>query len=93
MQDEFLANGYANWDEGYEIFASFLESVLSDGTFDLKTTKNLLRNLSTIKEYGRGLKPQGDIELAHKQIQETVVQWCEKHLNLIQRPNNPKLKR
>ena len=93
MSNEFLANGYANWDEGYEILSAYLLSFLTDGSFGELTTSGIKQDIESIQMYGRGESIEYDFEGAHDRLTQATVAWCQKHSELEPHNKNESLKR
>ncbi len=93
MSNEFLSNGYANWDDGYEILSAFLLSHLTDGSFGELTTSGIKQDIESIQMYGRGESIGYDFEGAHDRLTQATVAWCQKHPELKPHNKNEDLKR
>jgi len=94
MQDELYVNGYANWDDGYEIYCKFLQTNLCDGTFSSDVNAGIERDIDLIRAHGRGKNVSGNnIDKLHDDVQALVVEWCEKHPKAITHIVNSRLLR
>ncbi len=93
MSNEFFSNGYANWDEGYEVLSAFLLSHLTDGSFGESTTLGIKQDIESIQMYGRGESIEYDLEGAHDRLEQATVAWCQKHLELEPHNKNENLTR
>ena len=93
MSQEFLSNGCANWDDGYEIMSGFLLMHLTDGSFGEITTKGISSDIEAIRKYGRGESISYDLEGAMERLEEVVVDWCNKSPKHIKHEKNNKLQR
>jgi len=93
MNDEFLRNGYANWDQGYEILSSFALARLTDGTFGSTTTDGVKSDIDAIQRYGRGEEVTYEMEEAHERLCGAAVGWCVRHPEPLQHQKREDLKK
>jgi hypothetical protein len=86
--EEFLSNGFANWDEGYERLSAFALRHLEDGTFGPQTSAGVRADIEHIQAYGRGDDiGEYDLEEAFDRLMAAAVGWCERHPDPL--PHNP----
>jgi hypothetical protein len=94
MADEFLTNGFANWDAGYERLSEFALRHLTDSTFGPQTTTGIRRDIEYVQRYGRGEDTGGyDLEAAFDRLMQAAVGWCQRHTAPIPHSPDPELKR
>ena len=93
MHEEFLRNGYANWDEGYEILSSFALARLTDGTFGPTTTEGVKKDIAAIQRYGHKETVEYDLEAAHERLCDAAVGWCVRHPEPVRHQRREDLKR
>ena len=94
LSNDFVSNGYANWDAGYERLSGFALRHLTDGTFGPQTSAGIRSDIEHAQAYGRGEETGGyDLEAAFDRLMEASVGWCQRHPNPILHSSDPELKR
>ena len=94
MADEFVSNGFANWDDGYERLAAFALIQLTDGTFGPQTSSGISKDIEYIQAYARGQDiGDFDLETAFDRLFQAASAWCQQHPVSIPHAADPLLKR
>lgn len=94
LANDFVSNGYANWDDGYERLSAFALRHLADGTFGPKTTAGIRSDIEQTQAYGRGENISDfDFEAAFGRLMLASVAWCQRNADPIPHNPDPKLKR
>lgn len=92
--NDFVSNGYANWDAGYERLAAFALRHLTDGTFGPQTCAGIRSDIEHAQAYGRREDTGGyDLEAAFDRLMQATVAWCQKHPGPMPHNPDPGLKR
>ena len=90
LRDEAQRNGNINWDQGFEILASFLIKTLTkDKSIDKNTRKEILQNIKIITD---GRRPYLDDDIYNK-LTDKIIEWSIRKGELVPHVSNPKLKR
>ena len=94
LSNDFVSNGYSNWDSGYERLSEFAVRHLTDGTFKPQTSAGIRSDIEHAQAYGRGEDIGGyDLEAAFDRLMQATVGWCQRHPNPIPHSSDPGLKR
>ena len=94
MADEYAANGFANWDAGYERLSAFAVSHLADGTFGPQTSAGVRTDIEHVQAYGRSGNAGGpDLDAAFDRLMQAAVGWCQRHAGPIPHIPDLELKR
>ena len=94
LSSDFVSNGYANWDAGYERLSAFALRHLGDGTFGPQTCVGIRSDIEHAQAYGRGEDYGGyDLEAAFDRLMQASVGWCRRHPDPIPHTPDPELKR
>ena len=94
LANDFVSNGFANWDAGYESLSAFALRHLADGTFGPQTCAGIRADIEHIQTYGRGEDTGGyDLEAGFDRLMQASVGWCQRHPDAIPHSQDPELKR
>jgi hypothetical protein len=94
LTNDFVSNGFANWDIGYERLCAFALRHLTDGTFGPQTSTGIRTDIEHFQKYGRGEDTGGyDLEAASDRLMQAAVGWCQRHAAPIPHSPDPELKR
>ena len=94
LANDFVEDGFANWDAGYERLCAFAVSHLADGTFGPQTSAGVRTDIEQVQRYGRGEDTgDHDLEAAFDRLMQASVAWCQRHPEPIPHVPDPELKR
>ena len=94
LANDFVSNGFANWDAGYERLSAFALRHLTDGTFGMQTCAGIRSDIEHAQAYGRGENTGGyDLQAAFDRLMQATVGWCQRHPDPIPHSLDPELKR
>lgn len=85
LRHEAQNNGNMNWDEGFEMFCSFLWETLNDGTFDDLSLAEIQADIATLQD---GDTPHLDDEL-YDRLADRAVEWSLAHNGPVKREKDP----
>src|ERR1051326_1286992 len=75
LANDFVENGLANWDSGYERLCAFAVRHLADGTFGSQTSAGVGTDIEHVQRYGRGEDTGYDLESAFDRLMQVSVAW------------------
>ena len=94
LTNDFVSNGFANWDGGYERLCAFTIRHLTDGTFGPQASTGIRADIEHFQSYGRGEDiGDYDLEAACERLWQASVAWCQRHPDHIPHSPDPELKR
>jgi hypothetical protein len=87
LRDEAQRNGNGNWDQGFEMFCSFIADTLcKSGVFDKETQKEIKSDINRIMDYQN---PYLEEDL-YDRLTDHIVEWYLQNKAPIPREPDPK---
>jgi hypothetical protein len=96
LGSESYRNGNANWDRGFVLMAKFLAEHLCDGTFDEGVNRQIEADVAMVIAAGHDDNNGAYVhegEDSYTRLTDRVVEWCQRHTELLPHLPNPNLNR